>query len=632
MISYHYWYHVTQETTQETLNEALSNLKARVKAGDRVEVCYRLAPYTTYEPAEATAMPKITGTVASGARTQFLVVREKGNVLHTTKVENGVAVLPEYTGTEQFRGWDITGDGVVDAKPGATVDATQFDTDLIYADAVTVGVSKWTDNIPTLDGDNMPVFHGGWKIGAYDVLTDTFILFASPADAYGIISTAGSVWSGAGGGMYTGTGKIALSGCTAEGGFMNEVNYTAEYSGDILFDLEMLTLHREGAKAEDYISYNFAVFVNGEQVWPADGELFNIKSPDIYSEPTVGYDGLADIKAGGFPLSLEVTRGDVVSFRTQMDNANNWMVFAHPTVTYETLGETPVAVSADIAIGTDLDLNFYVEVIAPREDAQVGLEYWANKPSEFLLQKGGTPLEGVYNEATGFYQFTYEALSAKDMSKQIYVRPYSYVGEDYVYGEVVPFSIQMYVEKALGRSAKLDKVLAALVTYGASAQSAFGYNMNNLANAILPEDLRPGSFDGALNDVYAQGEGENPITAVSLLLDNEFGFKFLIANVEGAEKYVLEFADNAEFTDSVKVDMVATKEGKEQKAIVRLPLSDLDQTYYARVIVDDVAGATLTYSVESYVARISNTDCTEGMYQLIIALAQFGRAVEEYLA
>ncbi|MBQ8351282.1 MAG: hypothetical protein IJY20_04475 [Clostridia bacterium] len=628
------WYKVTPETTIETLNEALSSLSARVKEGDRIEVCYRLAPYTTYVHAEATAMPKITGTVATGERAiQYLAICENGEVLSTSKIEGGAVVLPEYTGTQLFRGWDVNGDGVADIRAGATLDATTFDADIIYANAVTVGTTKWADHIPTLDANNMPIFTGNWQTGVFDTSTGTFALFGAEADAYRIITTSGSVWGGAGGGLYVDNGKIAFSGCTAEDSFMNEINYTAEYSGNVQFDLDKLVLRREGAKAEDYISFNFAVYVNDEKVWPADADMFNITSPNMYSDATCDYDGLADIKAGGFPLSMTLEKGDVVSLRTQLGNANNWMAYIHPTVTYQTLNETPLAVSADVTIGTDLGLNFYVEIVAPREGVQAGLEYWTNKPSSAQILRGGTPLEGIYDETTGFYKFTYGDLSAKEMTKLIYVRPYSYVGEeDIIYGDIVPFSIQMYADKAFGRSAKLDKVLATMLTYGGNAQSNFGYGMQNMANANVPADLRPGIFNGLLNDVYAQGEGENPITGASLLLDNQLGFKFTIGNIEGAEKYVLEFADNPEFTDAVTVDMVTTKEGLEQKASVFVNLSELDKTYYVRVVVDEVPGATLTYSMESYVARISNTDCSEGMYQVLISLVQFSRAIEEYLA
>lgn len=627
------WYKVTVDTTQEMLNEALSTLTTRVKTGDRIEVCYRLAPYTKYERPEVTAMPKIKGVAAVGLpKQQYLAVCDYRDVLSVTKIEGGEVVLPAYTGTELFRGWDINGDGVVDGRAGETLDVSRYDTNLICAVAVTAGSSKWLSHIPALDSECMPIFTGSWQTGVYDIAAGTFSPFSAEADINGIIPAGASTWSKKGGGFYTTTGKFAYSGCAAGEGYMGEINYTAEQSGNILFDLEQLILRREGAKVTDYISFNFAVYVNGEKVWPVEGDMFNISSPNVIADKSYDYDALADIRAGGFPISLDVQKGDVISLRTQQGNATSTMAYIHPTVTYVVSSEKPVAVSADVTIGTDLGLNFYVEVVAGREGAVAGLEYWTSEPSAEMLKNGGTKLEGTYQQASGLYKFTYGGLTAKEMSKLVYVRPYSYVGEDVIYGEVIPFSIQMYAEKAFGRSGKLDKLLVAMLTYGANAQSAFGYNMTNLPNANIPELLLLDIFNGELNNVYAQGEGENPITGVSLLLNNQLGFKFTIRNIEGAEKYVLEFADNPEFTDAVKVDMVSTQEGEEQKASVFLNFAELDKTYYARVTVDDVAGAMLTYSMESYVCRIGNTNCTDSMYYTLMSLAQFSRAIEEYLA
>ncbi len=628
------WYLVTPDTTQEALNEALSSMRARVTKNDRVEICYRWSyKGDSTVHAEATAMPKITGKVAVGPEQKYLAIRENGVVIDVIAADGQIAVLPVYQGDGVFRGWDMDGDGVGDAQAGATVSLAAFDADVVFADAVTIGVSKFFESIPTLDAENNPVFRNNWQVGVYDSSIGAFVPFASPADSYGIITTGPNVWSKQGGGLYTHTGMIAFSACTESDPYMNEINYTAPYSGSLLFDLEKLTCRRQQAPAADYIAYNFAVYKNGEKIWPADADMFRVKSPDVYTEGTCDYEALDIVRAAGFPLDLTVEKGDVISFRTQQANANNWMAHIHPTVVYETLEETPVAVSADIDIGTDLDLNFYVEIIASREGAVAGLEYWTVKPSDAMLMNGGTILEGSYDETRNLYKFTYEGLTAKQMANVIYVRPFSYVDDvdQAVYGDVVPFSIQMYADRAFGRSAKLDKVLAALLTYGANVQSEFAYNVGNMANANLDPMLYPGSLDSVLNDVYAQGEGENPITGASLLLNNQLAFKFVTDEVEGATAYVLEFSEDPTFATSQKVDMQPTKEPGQQKAAVSLDLADLDKTYYVRAVIDNVPGATLTYSLESYVSRVSMT-CGEGMYHTLNALVHVSRALEAYLA
>lgn len=628
------WYRVTNETTQETLNAALDNLEVRVKKGDRIEICYRCAATSekVTQPLTATAMPKITGKTATGAATQYLVIRENGATVQVVRGVDGKAQLPAYTGIALFRGWDINGDGVPDMQPGATIDLTAYDSDIIYADAITVGKTSFADHEPTLDAEKMPVYSGNWEIGAYDVMAGQFTRFDSKADDYNIITTGQNVWSGNGGGFYAGNGMIAYSKCTAAGGFMNEIRYIAEYSGKITLGLDELQLRRQGARNPDYIGFNMAVYINDVKVWPLDEEMHLFQNDTVITEASADYFALEDAKAAGFPLSLTVEADDIISIRTQQANDQCWMSYIYPTVNYDELAETPVAANAAMEIGTDLTLQFYVDIISPREGAKAGLEYWTTKPTESMLMRGGTLLEGVLEEASGYYKFAYTGLSAKEMAKKVYVRPYSYVGDDYVYGDVTSFSIQQYAEKALGQSKKLDGVLAALLTYGGSVQSAFGYMEDELANANLDDTLRPALNSLSLTDVYAQGEGETPISAVSLLLDNQLGFKFMVNNVEGATSYVLQFADNAAFTDAREVTMESTKEGREQKAIVRLPLSELGKTYYVRAVVDGAQGATLTYSLESYAYRVGNVVESEGMYQSIMALANLSQKVDAYLA
>ncbi len=628
------WYKVEAATTVEQLNEALDSLSVKAEKGAVISVCYRLASQEQYARIKAIAMPKITATVSTSDKIdQYLTVRENGMVLSTTKIEGGVAVLPEYTGSAMFLGWDLNGDGVADAKAGAQIDATQYDTDIIAADAVTVGISSFMDNLPVLDADNNPQYLGDWQLGAYDKAAGTFNLFASPADAYGIISTNGSVWGGQGGGLYTGTGKIAFSGCEAGESFMTEIRYTAPYNGDVSFGLNKMDCRREvNSDIEDYIAYNFAVYLNGKKIWPADSDFFALKSPTTYTARSDGYDALADFEAAGFPLSLQLKKGDVLSLRMQEGNENSWMMFADPVVTYNTLQETPMATSCGLTLGTDLALSFYAQIVAPRDGVQMGMECWTSEPTADMLAAGGTKLEGGLDESTGFYVFTYGGLTAKQMTDLVYVRPYSYVGEDVIYGDVKGFSIQMYAESALGQNKKLDDVLVALLNYGSKAQALFGYNVANSASANLSEEQKRATADiGSLVDVYNNEDGANKIKNVSLIMGTDIGMKYMIDSVEGATTYELEVSKNADFSDSTKIAMEAVWEGKEQKAIYNISFAELGDTFYVRAVVDGEAGAVLTYSVDSYIIRISE-NCSDGLYFTAMSLAYLGQMIEAYNA
>jgi hypothetical protein len=218
------------------------------------------------------------------------------------------------------------------------------------------------------------------------------------------------------------------------------------------------------------------------------------------------------------------------------------------------------------------------------------------------------------------------------MADVIYVRPYTVNGETEIYGNVAEVSIQKYAQAAMGKSEKLDNLLIAMLNYGKSAQNLFNYKTDNFANAFLTDAQQRKTADmNAVVDSYAQSGDNNKIKFVSLLLGTDIGMKYVIDKIEGAETYELEYSKNADFTDSTKIPMVATKEDREMKASYNISLSEIQDVFYVRVIVDGEAGATLTYSVESYVVRVSPT-ADDGMYYALRALAYLGQALKAYQA
>ncbi|MBO5051651.1 MAG: hypothetical protein J6D31_05575 [Clostridia bacterium] len=626
------WYKVTETTTVEEINTALAELSVQVKTGDRVQFVYRHGS-DTYSGMTATAMPKITATVDSGEADRFLIVREGEATLSSTLITEDVITLPAYTGDNCFIGWDLNGDGAADAAAGSKIFAADYKDTTITIYAVTVGASGWFENLPEVDEQGSPVFRGGWETGAYDKTTGQFLPFVAAPTTAGIITVNGNPWGKAGGGLYISgeTAQIALSGCMPEENYLSEIRYTAPYAGELVYDLTHLVIERQDkGEAPELMGYSFALYVNDKKVWPADADMLAITNGE---EVTVkgNYDALADIKAAGFPQTITVAPGDVISFRTQQDYSLTYMLHAYPTVQYTRFAEMPIVNSCDLTLGTDLSLNFYVSLLNPRENATVGLECWASEPTAEQLDAGGTKLEGTLDEASGFYRFTYKGLMAKQMTDLIYVRPCSTVGEEVVYGDVKALSIRDYAQAAIGQNEKLDAVLYALLSYGAGAQTLFGYKTGDLADANVGAENRVGEFSGELNNVYNNADGANKIKNVSLLLDSKLGFKFMIDSVEGAESYELEFSYNEDFSDSQKVSMEAVWEGREQKGSVHISLADLGKTFYVRVVVDGEAGATLTYSLDSYFARMQ-AKVDDNQYYTLSALVTLDRALSEYLA
>ena len=64
------------------------------------------------------------------------------------------------------------------------------------------------------------------------------------------------------------------------------------------------------------------------------------------------------------------------------------------------------------------------------------------------------------------------------------------------------------------------------------------------------------------------------------------------------------------------------------KGIYYITNAEMAKTLYIRVVIDGTAGATLTYSVESYLNRISSTS-DDSFYFLIASMVNLGRVTAQ---
>lgn len=200
--------------------------------------------------------------------------------------------------------------------------------------------SAFLSHLPQYESTGASVtWQGGWQVGTFRTAASTFTPFTVMNDD-GILSTNGTVW-GAGGGLYitNNQGQIALSACMPEDGLVNEIRYTAQHSGRAVLSYDQLDCKCEGATTADYIAFSFSVYLNGERLWPTDGEWFTYQSDATYTSNAT-LSALTAVQQNGLPLTVALDEGDVVSFRTRQANANTQMLHANPTVTYTLIEHT----------------------------------------------------------------------------------------------------------------------------------------------------------------------------------------------------------------------------------------------------------------------------------------------------
>lgn len=103
-----------------------------------------------------------------------------------------------------------------------------------------------------------------------------------------------------------------------------------------------------------------------------------------------------------------------------------------------------------------------------------------------------------------YCMFVYDKLSAKEMTDDVYARPYYNDNGTAVYGEVKKYSILQYAHNKLKTSSngELIDLLNTMLDYGTASQEYFGYKLGTLANDNYYEIKL---FGGVLEDGFSSG-------------------------------------------------------------------------------------------------------------------------------
>ena len=238
-------------------------------------------------------------------------------------------------------GWDANNDGQVDYLEGATYTVTDQDAVLT---AIEPGktVFKSGSTHPTWDGSNI-IFHDNWSIGHIEKATGVYApVTYRDSDFFLVINNR--PWNGTGLGLYHNrANRIVFSGSGADGKYTPTIRYTAPYTGTVSLSYDMLNAVREASASypADIISQGYAIYVNGQKKWPADGDWYWYNSEKTYAvsenDSVNVLNILKEASGGSFAITASVTEGDIIEFRTIQGNASTYHTGQQPTVTYTSI-------------------------------------------------------------------------------------------------------------------------------------------------------------------------------------------------------------------------------------------------------------------------------------------------------
>lgn len=352
---------------------------------------------------------------------------------------------------------------------------------------------------------------------------------------------------------------------------------------------------------------------------------------------------------------LSVTRGDkVVYLIAPIAGQSIVYVGGVPTIELTEIksfmsspynAEKPVDLkveTAKVVVGHTFGLSISVFGTAAVYDAdEVGVYVW---PAG-VEQTEANAQKYVCKESTSFsFDFTYNDLAIKELADVITIQAYAKIGNDTILAqEKTTKSMAQYVlDEYNGTTVEVRKDLcASLLNYAAAAQTYFGYNTANLANAALPDAAK--ELDGEyLYDSIMESVNKptsmcySEVCGVSVIFGNTLSLKVYV-NVDPSE------VDTAEFQICTNEDFDAASTEKAEVGVTKcytyegIGLDEMTKAFYMKASAKPnrsrYYGYTIRYSIESYVARIANDFAvTTPSGALVRAMMEFGNAIAAYKA
>lgn len=257
-------------------------------------------------------------------------------------------------------------------------------------------------------------------------------------------------------------------------------------------------------------------------------------------------------------------------------------------------------IKASMSLAESLKFNFFIEA---EKLTGVDMENLTAQVTHYYADDRGIvvyPAQVVgYTDENNvaWYRIIYDQLAAKEMMDTLEV-------EIFVDGESFAKqtdSVRGYIERTYKDYPGFHELFAAILHYGAGAQKQFGYNVNNLANANLPEALENVDF-GNLDDADAQYFKENyaNYAGMALYWENSIAVEMVFTGVDEDMYAVFQCGNTTQTVYTIN------DHGAKGKGFKFTGVTYSDASEPITVTVYDKNGnqhATATDSMESYIDR-----------------------------
>ena len=300
-----------------------------------------------------------------------------------------------------------------------------------------------------------------------------------------------------------------------------------------------------------------------------------------------------------------------------------WIGSANECLTNATIhfagAETALIAAARLDVGNSLSMQFAVP--------KAKLANWAgtyaqidHTRSDGSVKTTKIPYEQwmIDSASPDYLVISYSGVAAKEMTDELEVSIYNAAGQQL--GATYTDSIRGYVMRNFGKfGAKVDRLFADMLNYGAEAQIYFKNKTNDLANAQMNATQRgyATQTDPAVTNTATSG--------IQARLDLQYKIALQIAIPAAYKNQTITYSfTNQKGVFSGEIPVNVRTEGDMSFIIVdAIVVGDARQT----VIVKANGVEILHDSVESYIARMSSSN---NMAALCKAIMKFADAARDY--
>ena len=285
-----------------------------------------------------------------------------------------------------------------------------------------------------------------------------------------------------------------------------------------------------------------------------------------------------------------------------------------------------------VNLGTSLGIRFFFA----KANFEEGTDYYAMITKEYANRDDVVETIPMANwETSGAYYTTlFNDIPAKEMTDNVTIQIFKADGT--AVSNPATESIQSYATRMLNNPNQAQKAKIAVVdmlNYGAAAQNEFGYNTENLANALLTDEQASWATESATYEIAAEGDRVYGVGSMIALESNVY-LRLVFANVDTETMYgIVTYNDYKDRPQTVRIEGSDFKSvGSNYYAADVLTMVVADARQQVTCTLYNANGEAIGYAIDSIESNLAR-GVNNGTISIVMAegLLKFADSAKAYL-